>query len=199
MSKTLRLTIILLVIANIIAIAIYQASHRKTIDAQKSNDIRVANAISASSTPMMDKDEYLKIEQIDHQIGSTDLSKDDFEWVLGLLHGQHKPTDAEWFVDAQACGILASIDPTKVNSADENRIYETVSPLLSYKDTVSPWRSYQIYQSTPKIWAIAVMRHYKDKRAVPQLLDLLNDQDASVQRTAKDGLTAIGYNIEKPH
>lgn len=137
-------------------------------------------AAAVAQNGEMSKQDYLNFERIEVSAERRGLiTEEDLDWILNLLRTSTKSDnpDAPELRRLDVAIILRNVK--NLTPAQEDRVYHAVSVLLASSN------------KSDKIGAIAVMKNIKDRRALPTLTHLLEDNDPTVQSLARKAIQAI--------
>jgi len=178
MTKTSKLLAsILATLLMILLVGLLLRSHHNAAPHTFSEDeLATATALNGEMT----KQEALNLDRIDFIAEHHGLiTEADLDWALDLLKTPIESSNpyAPALRRSRVTIVLKNVK--NLTPAQKDRVYRAVSGLLASSN------------KSDKIGGIAVMKNIKDKRAVPGLTHLLDDNDPTVRSFAKRTIREI--------
>lgn len=177
----------MLVVVNIGCITAYCINHHKKMNAHQAFIERLANIGSVNN--IWPKADYLKLQSIEDQYRTNGgvLSDGDFKWLMNLYTMNPLPKGYDRAIaepDIMACFM----DGKALTSQQKEQIYVATLPYFSQEDDNDNLGALKIH-------ACNVMRVFKEKRAIPQVLTLINDPRPIVRQRSREALRAMKYRL----
>jgi hypothetical protein len=192
--SSLRRLVVCLIIANLIAVVIYSAGHRRSLNADDATTERVAVSMAkpAPGFPygIMSESDYEELHRIGLEAHSPQPFPDsDFNFLMAVFT-QSPPHQHDNYNIADVNVMAILLDKANLTPSQRSRIFDVALPLLSQEDYPGAGNLGNI-----KGYACHVLGDLRDKRAVPYILPLLKDNRSYVRFNALRALRLMGYNL----
>lgn len=133
------------------------------------------------------QNEYIRVRTLrSSMLAGQNLSDEDFDWCLSILSQTRPHSVVNSNKNAMMIGILLRLpENNDVTPERKERLYTAVAPLLRSKEQLD------------RAYALNLLGALKERRAIPDILPLLNDPKPGLRTLAREALDKMGYHVGK--
>lgn len=178
LKSRVKLIIAVLVVALLTTLGVRSYLQQKAAGAQ----IRRIGA-GMQQSGEVSQHEYLRVHTLRSSTSAGQkLSDEDFNWCLSILKQTRPHSVVNSNKNAMMIGILRRLpENNDVTPERKERLYKAVAPLLRSKEQLD------------RASALNLMAALKERRAIPDILRLLNDPRPGIRTLARKRLNEMGY------